>query len=65
MARAGSKKHRDRVSGARSDDYWIERQNELVGTLWRLDRMVGVRNVILQRLSAHLTDDERKALADG
>jgi len=65
VARAGSQKHRDRKAGARSDDYWIERQNALVGELHALDRALGVRNVILQRLGDHLTEEEKHALAGG
>jgi hypothetical protein len=58
MARAGAPSRR-----ARSDEYWITRQNELVDLLWRYDYMIGVRNLIIQRLQEHLTPEERKALA--
>ena len=65
MARGGSQKHREKLGGRkRPDEYWIERQNQLVDTIWRQDAMLGVRNRIIQRLGEHLTDEERSALIE-
>jgi len=58
MARAGAPSRR-----TRSDEHWIERQNALVAELHKLDRLVGIRNVILQRLQEHLTEEEKRALS--
>lgn len=54
--RARKKENRPKSQGQRED--------ELVTEIWALDRMVGVRNVILQRLQDQLTPDERAALAE-
>lgn len=64
MARAGSKKHRAREApeAAKALRY-MQARDELVSELWELDRALGVRNVILQRLAEHLTPQERRALA--
>lgn len=67
MARAGSKKHRERHGPrvtmiAQDEMHWIERHNALVSELWELDRALDVRNVILQRLQEHLTPEEKTEL---
>ena len=70
MARAGSKKHREKKPkwlGHRplNPDELLTRQNELVDTIWRQDKMLGIRNIILQRLQDSLTPEEKKLLASG
>lgn len=72
MARAGAPSERNKRQRALDDDErkeleaarrYMRARDELVGELWELDAALGVRNKILQRLQAHLTDDDKQALA--
>jgi len=72
VARAGSKAHRVK-RGLDEDERkeleiarrYMKARDELVSELWRFDRMLGVRNMIIQRLQDHLTPEEKEALAHG
>lgn len=72
MAKGGSRAYREKYkvtvrtpSSAYAVPALLKRQNELVAELWRYDKMIGTRNMILQKLRDHLTPEEKEALSDG
>lgn len=70
MAKAGSRTHRARRARGGTAQAApalitraVRREDALVEELWTLDHAIGVRNLILARLQAHLTEGERAELA--